>query len=205
MMKIRDTIKTLTPLAQTKFLNMFDVMYHNKLGHERHWMVASRKSYECLKEQYFEGKEDQVDAVVIAAYHEQQEAIVLVRQYRVPLNDYVYELPAGLVEDGLGTKETLAKELKEETGLEFVKQIESASHPKVYLSAGMTDESVAFAYCTCTGELSIDGLEADEDLEPVLITREGVRTLLEGNHKIDIKAYMLMQSFERMGEALFKE
>ncbi|MGL4738862.1 MAG: NUDIX hydrolase [Cellulosilyticaceae bacterium] len=204
-MKITDRIKTLTPLAQTKFLNMFDVMYQNKCGQERHWMVASRKSYECLEKQYFDNEEDQVDAVVIAAYHQEHEAVVLVRQYRVPLNDYVYELPAGLVEDGLGTNETLAKELKEETGLEFVKQITSASHPKVYLSAGMTDESVAFAYCICKGELSTEGLEADEDLEPVLVTREAVRTLLEGEHKIDIKAYMLLQSFERIGGALFEE
>lgn len=203
-MKISDRIKGLTPLAQTKFLNMFDVMYHNKCGQERHWMVASRKSFDCLQKRYFNNEEDQVDAVVIAAYHEDQQAIVLVRQYRVPLNDYVYELPAGLVEDGLDARETLAKELKEETGLELVKQIEAASHPKVYLSAGMTDESVAFAYCICKGELSTDGLEADEDLEPVLVCREHVRALLEGTHKIDIKAYMLLQSFEHLGSALFE-
>ncbi|MCI8593329.1 MAG: NUDIX hydrolase, partial [Lachnospiraceae bacterium] len=45
--------------------------------------------------------ENHPDGVVIyALYGEKKDRVVLVRQFRYPLGDYVYELPAGLVEPG---------------------------------------------------------------------------------------------------------
>jgi ADP-ribose pyrophosphatase len=43
--------------------------------------------------------------------------IPLVRQYRPAVEDYTYELPAGLVESGETPEETCRRELLEETGL----------------------------------------------------------------------------------------
>ena len=46
-----------------------------------------------------------------------RDRIVLVRQYRCTIDDYVYELPAGLVEEGEDYREAAVREMKEETGL----------------------------------------------------------------------------------------
>ena len=59
----------------------------------------------------------------------------------------------------------------------------------------MTDESVNLVYCTCEGDISKDGLEEDEDLEPLLISKEEAKAILESDSKIDIKCLMVLQLF----------
>ena len=45
-------IKEIKTLVETKFVGLFEVKYKNKLGNDRTWMVASRKSKEELSEIY---------------------------------------------------------------------------------------------------------------------------------------------------------
>ena len=198
-----NAIRKLKPLAQTRFLNLYDAEYENKKGMTKHWMIASRKDYDTLSAQYFHKGEEKTDAVVIAALHKESEKLVLIKQFRLPLNDYIYELPAGLIDPNETPETTLGRELKEETGLELVSLVNAQD--KLYLSAGMTDESVYLMYCICTGEVSIDYLEADEDIEPFLVSREDAEKLLQSGEKLDIKTYLLLQSFVKLGSALFTE
>ena len=201
-MKI-NRIKELKPLAQTRFLNMYDAKYENKNGNEKSWMIASRKGYEVLADKYFNGKSDEVDAVVIAAFHEESKNLVLVRQFRVPLNDYVYELPAGLVDDNEDCALTIKRELKEETGLDIIKINDRLGSKQLYLSPGMTEESASLVYCTCSGDLSTKYLEEDEDITPILVNRDEAKKLLNKSEKMDIKAFMVLQSFALFGEEIF--
>ena len=198
-----NAIRKLKPLAQTRFLNLYDAEYENKKGMTKHWMIASRKDYDTLSAQYFHKGEEKTDAVVIAALHKESNKLVLIKQFRLPLNDYIYELPAGLIDPNETQETTLGRELKEETGLELVSLVKAQD--KLYLSAGMTDESVCLMYCICTGEVSIDYLEADEDIEPFLVSREDAEKLLQSGEKLDIKTYLLLQSFVKLGSALFTE
>ena len=192
---MKNRIKEIITLNQTKFLNFYHAIYENKLGQEKNWFIASRKNEEIIRRQYFEGQEDQVDAVLIVATHEATGKLVMVRQYRVPLNDYIYELPAGLIDQGEDFRISVARELKEETGLELIAIDEKKSCMKTYLSPGMTDESVARIYCTCRGELSKEYLEADEDIEPLLLSKEEAQELLDRRGKMDIKALIILQQF----------
>lgn len=196
-------ITKVNPLVVTDFVGLYDVEYKNKENQDKHWMVASRKNKSELEKIYLENKEDKIDAVVIAALHEEENKLVVIKQFRVPINSYIYELPAGLVDNDEDIKGTVARELKEETGLELININKVNSMDKVYLSPGMTDESVAFVYCTCKGEISKEYLEEDEDIEAVLVSREEAKALLEGNEKIDIKFYLMLQMFINLGDKLF--
>lgn len=80
-------------------------------------MVASRKSSEQLKNIYLKNEEDSVDAVVIVGLHKSSKKLILIRQFRVPINGYIYELPAGLVDEGESIDISVERELREETGL----------------------------------------------------------------------------------------
>ena len=191
-------IKEVEVLAKTKFLSLYNAKYENKNGKERNWTIASRKGNDVLTKTLIQGKEDKVDAVVIVAFHKRENKLVLVKQFRVPINDYIYELPAGLVDEGEEAIVSLKRELKEETGLDLIEIIPSMGRDKVYLSPGMTDESVNLVYCICDGEISKDGLEDDEDLEPLLISKEEAKAILQSDSKIDIKCLMVLQSFINM-------
>jgi ADP-ribose pyrophosphatase len=196
-------IKNLTSLAETEFLSLYDAHYENKKGLEKHWIIASRKDFKTLKAQVFQGKEEIIDAVIIAALHRPSEKLVIIKQFRIPLNDYVYELPAGLVDANEDMVNTATRELKEETGLELMEINFEKSRKKVYASAGMTDESVAMVYCTCEGEITDKYLEDDEDIEAILVSQEEAKDMLKKEVKIDIRAYMILRSFADFGEKIF--
>ena len=188
-------IKKLTPLKETRFLSLYDAEYENRKGKEKHWIIASRKNYDTLSAQFFEGKEERIDAVIIAAIHKETKSLVLIKQFRIPLNDYVYELPAGLLDNNESIEQAVSRELKEETGLSLIEINYEKSRNKVYVSAGMTDESVAIVYCSCEGIVSNKFLEDDEDIEAILISQQEAKEMLKKDAKMDIKVWMTLQNF----------
>ena len=75
---------------------------------------------------------------------------------------------------------------------------------QLYLSPGMTEESASLVYCTCEGELSTKYLEEDEDITPMLVNKDEAKKLINEDIKIDIKAFMTLQSFALFGEDFFE-
>lgn len=201
---MKNRVQSLETLAQTKFLSLYNANYINKGGNNKTWTIATRKSKEALEDQFFDGKEDKVDAVVILAYHKDEKKLVSIRQFRIPLNNYVYELPAGLIDNNDDIISTVKRELKEETGLDLEEVIESKIGQKLYLSPGMTDESVSLIYCTCSGKVSDENLEEDEDIEAILLSKDDAIKILNSGERCDIKFFMALQSFVQMGEDIFK-
>ena len=201
---MKNKVENLETLAQTKFLSLYNANYTNKGGNKKTWTIATRKTKEALEEQFFSGKEDKVDAVVILAYHKEVRKLVAIRQFRIPLNNYVYELPAGLIDNNDDIISTVKRELKEETGLDLEEVMEEKIGQKLDLSPGMTDESVSLVYCTCSGKVSDENLEEDEDIETVLLSREDAIKILNSGERCDIKFFMALQSFIQMGEEIFR-
>lgn len=189
------TIKNITKLADTKYLKLYNAEYTNKNGESKNWSIASRKDLDTLKNNYFNGTEDNIDAVIIVATHTDEDKLVVIKQFRVPLNDYVFEIPAGLIDSGEDFETTVGRELKEETGLDLLEIDYNKTKAKAYISTGMTDESAALVYCTCVGEISTAYLEADEDIEVMLLSRKEALNLINSNEKIDIKAFLAIQNF----------
>ncbi len=195
-------IRNILPLSETKFLNLYDAEYVNRMGKEKHWIIASRKNINEIRNQIFDCKKEKLDAVAIVALHRDSRKLVLVRQYRVPVNDYVYEIPAGLVDDEEDLISTAKRELFEETGLNLLKVDKTKQALQLYASAGMTDESIALVYCLCDGETSTQHLEEDEDLEVLLVSRDEASELLNMGKKMDVKTYLILQSFIKLGEGI---
>ena len=200
---MKNKVQNLETLAQTKFLSLYNANYINKGGNKKTWTIATRKSKEALEDQFFNGKEDKVDAVVILAYHKDEKKLVAIKQFRMPINNYVYELPAGLIDNNDDIISTVKRELKEETGLNLLEINKKYSKGKTYLSPGMTDESVALVFCTCDGEISRDYLEANEDIETILVSQQEAEAILESDEKIDIKAFLMLQNFVLLGDKMF--
>lgn len=105
--------------TENKFLNMYDLQYENKVGGHGVYHIASRAmSMEELKMKTRENKPDGV--IIYSLYGEKKDHVVLVRQYRFSIDDFVYEFPAGLVDKGEDPAQAGIREMKEETGLDFV-------------------------------------------------------------------------------------
>jgi len=183
-------IKGSKKLTAEKWLNLFDVSYTAKTGDEKSWQLASRqKEPKCVTDRY-----QQPDAVVIVPFHTAKNRMVITREYRVPLNDYEYGFPAGLIDPGESIEQATQRELLEETGL-IVSRIIKRS-PPIYSSAGMTDESVSMVYVECEGEPSNRANTDSELIEILFITAEEASGLLnEPRLKFDAKAWLVISQF----------
>lgn len=198
---MKPEIKTIKELATTKFLNMYDVDYVNKIGNSKKWTSVSRVS---LKE--YENRllthNTTTDAVLIAPYHIEKEKLVLVKQYRVPLNHYIYEIPAGLVDNNEDIENCVKRELLEETGLELV-EIKKV-FKNIYLSPGITDECASLVFCTCKGDISYDYLQEDEDLTIHMYSQDEIDDIIKNEEKLDLKTLFAMQLFKNSGRDFWK-
>lgn len=185
-------IRKITQETNHKFLNFFTMDVTHKNGKESQYFVASRaKRKEELKAVTHENHADGV--VIYSVYGPKRDKVVLIRQYRYPLDGYVYEFPAGLVEPGEDFNEAAVREMKEETGLDLspVRVSKEYSEPR-YTTVGLTDESCATVYGYASGECSLKGLEESEELEIVLADKEEVRRILKEEHVALMCAYMMM-------------
>ena len=185
-------ITGITKKTENPFVNLYELDRESKTGKKGKYYVASRaKSEKDLK--LVTGKNVPDGVVIYSLYGEKQDKVVLIRQYRYALNDFIYEFPAGLVEDGGPYKETAIREMKEETGLEFTPlTVNSAYEKPAFTTVGLTDESCAIVFGTSTGEISKEFQEDTEEIEVVLADREEVRRILKEEKVAIMCSYMLM-------------
>ncbi len=184
-----DQVKQLT---RTPYVNLYQVDGTNKKGHETHYYVASRARHtEGLK---LKTRENIPDGVVIySLYGEKHDKVVLIRQYRYSIDDYIYELPAGLVEPGEDFHTAAIRELHEETGLDFAPiQADGMYEKPGFTTIGMSDESCATVFGYASGVPSRKYMEENEEIEVVLADRQEVRRILREENVAIICAYQMM-------------
>ena len=180
-----------TKLTDNRFLNLYELDASVRDGSHIQYFVSSRcKSEEALKAT--SGHRNADGVILYGVYGEKKDRIVLVRQYRYPIGDYVYEFPAGLVEPGENVMQAGIREMYEETGLTFTPRDGGSYCRPFFTSVGMTDESCALVFGYCSGEPSSIHQEATEDIQVVLADREECRRILREENVAVMCAYMMM-------------
>lgn len=190
------------PIFESKFLSCYMLNYTDKTGKAKKWYCCSRLDFEAYTKMLRE-KSRKPDAALICPYHEELDKIVMIRQFRLPIGDYIYEVPAGLVENGENPDETASRELKEETGLTLTKICRKEKN--LYASPGFTDESFDMYYVRCTGKATNDFNESSEDIEVLFLSQEQVKALLDSDCKFDAKAKAFALIYSKIGKALFEQ
>ena len=183
----------LTKLTDCNWLNYFDIVFQREGKTKKAWHMCSRKEEPIADA-------DKPDAVIIVPIIKtgQGNRLVVTKEFRVPIWDYEYGFPAGLIDDGEDISTAVKRELKEETGLDLVK-INHVSMP-VYSSAGMSDESCVMVMVEVAGEISNKWLEDVEDIEAILMDVEKIRGLLASGKKISAKAWGLFYHYAFTGK-----
>lgn len=186
-------INKITKLTNFKWLNLYEVDYLNKVGNSNKWIFASRNK---------NAGTIQSNAVVIVPLLKigRKKHLVVIKEFRVPLNCYEYGLPSGLIDEGEDIITATKRELFEETNL-VVDKVLLTSNP-VISSAGLSDEATNYVFVECSGESSTINNEETEDITIEVLDIDGVSKLRRSDNVIG-RLYPILLMFEAMGKICF--
>lgn len=159
----------LKKIKDGKYLKNYELTYLNKKGKEKVYEIVSRHE---IPDEKALGKH--VSGVSIVAYCEDK--MLLLREFRMGVNHDVYNLCAGMLEEGESMEECIQRELYEETGLQ-VKKILQILRPS-YAAVAFSDVKTQIAFVEADGNFE-DHTSDNEMIEAKFYSKEEVRELLE--------------------------
>lgn len=181
-------------LSDNKFLNLFKLDALTDSGRSFDYFFVSRRKAENIK--LLTGDSAAEGVVIYPILREDPEKIVMIRQYRYPLDDYLYELPAGLIDAGETPDIAAVREMKEETGLDFEVYAggDAAYRRPFFMGAGFTDESCNAIFGYASGTVSRDDMEDTESIQVLIVDKKEARRILR-EEKVSIRAAYLLMNF----------
>ena len=155
-------------LTNERFLNLYTLEYEHE-GKIIKWTLSSRNKPDTLTCVTGKDKADTV-CIIPKVRINGKEFIVLTKEFRQPINDYVFSFPAGLVENGEDPLTCCARELQEEIGAEEITEVNQLTEV-CYNSEGMTDESVVIFEVVVT-KIGKQNLQDHEDIRVFFVPME---------------------------------
>lgn len=181
-------------LSDNKFLNLFRLDAITDSGRTFDYFFVSRRKENRLK--LLTGDSAAEGVVIYPIWKGAPDRIVMIRQYRYPLGDFLYELPAGLIDEGETPELAAVREMKEETGLTFevYNGGDAAYRRPFFMGAGFTDESCNAVFGYVSGEVSRQDQEDTETIQVCIVDKaEAARILRE--EKVSLRAAYLLTGF----------
>jgi ADP-ribose pyrophosphatase len=120
--------------------------------------------------------------------------VVMIRQFRPPLNGHVVELPAGLCDPGERCEDAARRELIEETGYSAGELSFLTEGP---LSSGLSSEMLTVFVATALTFVGIGKRDETEHIEVLKVPFEEVASELESRRRagdfVDLKVFGLVE------------
>ena len=125
----------------------------------------------------------QSNAVTIFVFNQNKSKMLLIKEFRFPINNYVIASPAGLIDDGEDFKTAALRELYEEIGYSPEEVTITSTLLPSYSSVGLTDEQTASVFVTVDDSIKPkQNLEGTEDIEYFWVTPQEAQHFLETGH-----------------------
>lgn len=196
-------INTIEQQTDNRFLNLYHMDVNATSGKRFDYYFASRNDMEHLK--LHTHKLEPEGIVIYALTKEASPRLVLIKEYRYPLDAKVYALPAGLVDAGETPGEAAAREMLEETGYCFEEYTggDSCFRRPFLMGPGFTDEASAAVFGYVDLEDCQPQCEDSEDIEVILADKSMVKRILSEG-MVSLRGAYLMMQFLQMNEEPFR-
>ena len=123
-----------------------------------------------------------------------KQRVLLVRQYRLPADQYLWELPAGKIDDGETALQAAKRELVEETGLKAKKWKKLALF---YPSPGYVEETMTIFLATELTQGESHPMD-DERIETRWFAKKELKDLIRTNKITDAKTMIGFLHWDRL-------
>lgn len=169
------SVEKIQEIKELKYLKGFKIDYKTKSGKDAVWELVSRQGLDRLENEILKGKR-YTDGVMVFAIEKKTQKVLMIREYRVSVGNYVYMFPAGLSDENEDIKTAAIREFKEETGMTFTCDYVSKAR---YVSPGIINECVNIAFGYCEGSPSTQFQDDKEDAEVVFVDKAKAIEILE--------------------------
>lgn len=196
-------IESVQKLTDNPYLNLYHMDVRNTKGEPFHYYFASRNTQDKLKLKT--GDLNPEGIVIYAVTNEPEPRLVMIKEYRYPLDAEIYALPAGLVDPGETPGMAATREMKEETGFDFIEY--TGGNPcfrrPFFLGPGFTDEASAAVYGTVKEIEGIQNCESSEQISVILADKSEVKRILT-EERVSLRgAYLCMQFLQMPSNSPF--
>ena len=175
--------------TEGRFITRYDISYETEDGKEKLYEIISRNNNITS---YDELHGDSPDAVVLIMTSQDGERILVNKEFRLAAGVWVYNFPAGLIDEGETPEEAAKRELREETGLELVRINDVIGLS--YSAVGFSNEMNVCVVGVCEGDIKRSD-SSFEEIEAAWYTKEDIRELLKHERfAARTQAYLYMWS-----------
>lgn len=171
-------------VREGRYLKNYELTYENKAGKEKVYEIVSFRNLNKAEE-----LGERVTGLSIVAICGGK--MLLLKEFRMGVNERIFNLCAGMLEKGENIEECIRRELYEETGLSLKKIIRIL--PPSYAAVAITDIKNQIVFAEVEGTISEEYTSDNEDIQAALYSRQEVSRLLENetfSSRAQIAAYM---------------
>ena len=165
--------KGIKKVHEGRFITTYNAEYETELGNQKIYEMISRDKNITTLEQL---QSKSCDAVILIITSPDGQKILLNKEFRLAVGEFVYNFPAGLIDAGETVEVAAARELWEETGLKLISVDEYL--PVCYSAVGVTNETSCCVIGTAEGEFA-PSTSDEEEIEARWYTKDEVKELLK--------------------------
>jgi ADP-ribose pyrophosphatase len=164
--------KGIRKIQESRFITRYDVDYETAEGNLKTYEIVSRNRDIRTLEQL---QNKTPDSVIMILTDESGEKILVNREYRMAMAQWIYNFPAGLIDPGESPEESAKRELWEETGLDLVR-IDDVLDGS-YSAVGFSNERNICVFGIAAGTFRKSTSDAEE-IMPGWYSKDEIRDLL---------------------------
>lgn len=160
-------------VQEGKFLSRYDIVYETIDGGRKNYEMVSRAGD---RTEFHQLHDHAPEAVIMIMHDPSGEKVLINREFRLAMGEFIYNFPAGLVDKGEDLNTSAARELWEETGLKLVRIDEWMRES--YSAEGICDEMGVVCVGVAEGD-PIPSPDPVEEIQAAWYTKAEVRELLQ--------------------------